>query len=519
MAKIELRLSGKTESDGTSQILIRFFQGKVFDLYAKSGVFIYSKYFEYYINRSKTAEVGISVPDNVVRVTAEKGFKCGYILKQSGEINNTRRIHDEEWKATEEASKKIESLVRAINDRYKETNVNAIAGDWLVNIVNAINYPELFLSKSELKQSIYINIEDYIKKHQLAEGHARVLHVLSRTISRYEGFVQHTDKNRKGFTFDINRISKEDIEDFADYLRNEKQLSEEYPTIFSKLFEYQTLKALYQGKDIPKWITNSRNVIEPRGENTVIKMLARLKSIFRFLLEEKVITNRPFEGFTIGTEKVGTPFYISIAERNQIAEADLKSQWEKMSREEQRAARMPIETLIAQRDIFIFQCFIGCRIGDLLTMTSERIEKGMLVYTPHKTKNEGKQAVQARVPLHEKAKELIQKYQGVDKDGRLFPFISPQRYNDAIKVIFKMAGVTRNVEVRNALTGETEIKPINEVASSHLARRTFIGGLYFRVADPNIIGKMSGHVEGSKAFSRYRNIEDEQLADVINLIG
>ena len=82
-----------------------------------------------------------------------------------------------------------------------------------------------------------------------------------------------------------------------------------------------------------------------------------------------------------------------------------------------------------------------------------------------------------------------------------------------------MAGVTRNVEVRNAKTGEIEIRPINEVATSHLARRTFIGGLYFRVADPNIIGKMSGHVEGSKAFSRYRNIEDEQLADIINLIG
>lgn len=35
----------------------------------------------------------------------------------------------------------------------------------------------------------------------------------------------------------------------------------------------------------------------------------------------------------------------------------------------------------------------------------------------------------------------------------------------------------------------------------------------------SIEGKMSGHVEGSKAFSRYRNIEDETLKSVIDLIG
>ena len=144
---------------------------------------------------------------------------------------------------------------------------------------------------------------------------------------------------------------------------------------------------------------------------------------------------------------------------------------------------------------------------------------GMLVYTPRKTKDESSESVQARVPLHQKALTLIEKYRGVDKKGRLFPFISDQRYNDAIKLIFKMSGITRKVEVRNPLSGKTELVPINEIASSHLARRTFIGNAYFRVHDPNIIGKMSGHVEGSKAFVRYRNIEDDTLKEVIDLIG
>ena len=69
------------------------------------------------------------------------------------------------------------------------------------------------------------------------------------------------------------------------------------------------------------------------------------------------------------------------------------------------------------------------------------------------------------------------------------------------------------------MTGEMEMRPINELASSHLARRTFVGIAYKQVSDPNIIGKMSGHVEGSKAFVRYRDIDDEMLKSVIDKIG
>lgn len=56
------------------------------------------------------------------------------------------------------------------------------------------------------------------------------------------------------------------------------------------------------------------------------------------------------------------------------------------------------------------------------------------------------------------------------------------------------------------------------IASLHIARRTFIGNLYKKVKDPNIIASMSGHIEGSKAFARYRQIDDEIKQSVIELI-
>lgn len=241
-------------------------------------------------------------------------------------------------------------------------------------------------------------------------------------------------------------------------------------------------------------------------------------------------SNRPFEGIEIGTEKFGTPYYISIAERNLIADTDLKAKFESLDKDAQKAmlsnCHCQFNTLEQQRDIFVFQCFIGCRVGDLVKLTDKNIvnelvngqEIKLLVYTPHKTKDES-EVVQARIPLHSKALTLIEKYSGVDAKGRLFPFITPQRYNGAIKAVFTLSGITRSVEVRNPKTGETEIKPINEIASSHLARRTFVGNAYFKVSDPNIIGKMSGHVDGSRAFKRYRKIEDTTLQNVINQIG
>lgn len=66
--------------------------------------------------------------------------------------------------------------------------------------------------------------------------------------------------------------------------------------------------------------------------------------------------------------------------------------------------------------------------------------------------------------------------------------------------------------------GKAETRPINEIASSHMARRTFVGNLYSKVKDPNLVGKLSGHKEGSKAFSRYRDIDKNMREELINLI-
>lgn len=62
-------------------------------------------------------------------------------------------------------------------------------------------------------------------------------------------------------------------------------------------------------------------------------------------------------------------------------------------------------------------------------------------------------------------------------------------------------------------------KPLYEVATSHTARKTFVGNLYKQVPDPNLIASMSGHVEGSRAFNRYRTIDDEMKRKLVDMIN
>lgn len=81
-----------------------------------------------------------------------------------------------------------------------------------------------------------------------------------------------------------------------------------------------------------------------------------------------------------------------------------------------------------------------------------------------------------------------------------------------------MIELTRSITVINSVTREPEVKALNEVASSHLARRTFVGNLYKQVKDPNLVGSLSGHKEGSKAFARYRDIDEDMKKDLVKLL-
>ena len=356
--------------------------------------------------------------------------------------------------------------------------------------------------------------EYYIGKHNFSLSHEKAFRVLVRMLARYEAFVRMTDRKRKDFALDVDTMTKGDVEDFFDYVRNERALSREYPKLFTRLL-----------KEYPTEINTKRHSprLEERGENTIKKLQRKLRSFFHWLNvttedERPLTTNNPCASITIGSEKYGTPYYLTLEERNRIADADLRECWRGLDEDIRKKIPEPsLKQLEIQRDIFIFQCLVGCRVGDLLRLTPDNVIGGELSYYPSKTI--GKQPVEVSVPLNGRAMGIVEKYKKDTGDGRLLPFISAQRYNDCIKDILTVCGVTRMVTILNPTTGREEQRPLNEIASSHMCRRTFIGCLYEKRPDPSIIAAMSGHAEGSRAFARYRNVTSEVKKELVDLIG
>jgi integrase len=158
---------------------------------------------------------------------------------------------------------------------------------------------------------------------------------------------------------------------------------------------------------------------------------------------------------------------------------------------------------------------IGCRISDLYSLTKESVINGAIEYIARKTKDN--HPVTVRVPLNVKANEILSLYAEIP-GKELFPLIEQPTYNEAIKKIFTIVGLKRMVTVLNPTTREEEKRPLNEIASSHLARRSLIANLYNKVKDPNQVSAVTGHKEGSKAFARYREIDEEQKQDLVNLL-
>ena len=236
-----------------------------------------------------------------------------------------------------------------------------------------------------------------------------------------------------------------------------------------------------------------------RGKNIIIDYMKVVRAFFHWADKRGLSKADPFRGFQIGTAVYGTPYYLTLDERDRLYRTNLR--------------RHP--ALAVQRDVFVFQCLVGCRAGDLLKLKKGDVVDGVLEYIPRKTVED--RPVVVRVPLNHTAEEIVARYADLPGD-RLLPFISKQKYNDAIKRCFLAARLKRPVTVLDPLTREEVKRPLNEVASSHLARRTFIGNLYKQVADPNVIGAMSGHSEGSRAFARYRTIDDEMKAGLVGMI-
>lgn len=383
----------------------------------------------------------------------------------------TTAIDAEERKAT---PAHIVSIIEYVERNFDMATANS---EWLKQVITDILHP---IEAYERKHpNLLTRFQEYIDLFNGTKQSRAALESFARRMERYIAY--HKDVlGDKNFRVYVEMLTMDDMIDFREYIANEYNLRQEHPDFYEQFgrgdYRYRQL-----------------------SNTTITNIMNQYCTFLHWCKRMKYVDNDLYLQYGCKEPVYGDPFFLTIEERNKLYDADLSDK----------------PKLARARDIFVFHCFVGCRVGDLFRMTKDNIRDGFVEYMPQKTRK--CEAKTVRVPLHEKAKTILERY--APNEPKLLPFLQIGDYNALIKELLQHCGIDRMVTVLDTHGLQSTQKPLYEVASSHTARKTFIGNLYKKVPDPNLIASMSGHVEGSKAFRRYRTIDDDlkrQLVDMIN---
>lgn len=375
---------------------------------------------------------------------------------QQQRLNIPRRNMNQHTIMLTQLQQQIDDLRAYILERFMaDYYVNK---SWLENVIAEFHHADA----KNAPVLIADTVEQYIAAHDILDTTARKYRVVENLLRRFS--------SAKHCPLYVGQLTTAQIDDFVQFLRKES-------------------KQRKSGKD----------VIVERSQNTINTKLRCIRALCHWYVETGRAETNPFDRYKIPSDVYGTPTFLTLDERDKLYATHFDS--------------VAMET---QKDIFVFQCHVGCRVSDLMSLTTANLTNdGFLQYIQQKLRKS--KPIVVRVPLTDTAKEIIAKYAG-QPDNRLLPFISDIKYNVAIKKVLRAAGITRTVIVQNKLTYEEEPRAICDIAASHLARRTFMGNMFKKVKSERIVSAFTGHAAHSQAFSRYTDVDDEMKRQIIQEI-
>lgn len=297
-------------------------------------------------------------------------------------------------------------------------------------------------------------------------GRKRHYEVLQRELCRFLVMRRMKDITVKEFDGSM-------LHDFSLWLRDEWRYVEKFPKLYECLDE----------RRIPR---------EPRSSNTIATKMKLLRCFFRA------------QEFIGEVEK--TPFNMMDGSRRKAMMREKYDTPVSLTREELKTIVMSeVPQMLSEvRDTFVLHCFIGCRVNDLKSMTWDNVAVAdgvpFIHYVPQKTAyQEGEEVA---TPLMRTALEILKKYDF--KFSLLRNLWGKDGYNHQIKTLLEHCGINRKSPVRDTESGKTKYVPIHELASTKLARKTFVNLMASCQVDLYAAGL---HKRGSDAVERYAHLD------------
>ncbi|WP_339144673.1 site-specific integrase [Croceitalea sp. MTPC5] len=217
---------------------------------------------------------------------------------------------------------------------------------------------------------------------------------------------------------------------------------------------------------------------QPLKNNGIMKHIERLNKLMGFAEKLGWITKHPFEKYELSYTKFKNGFLTA-------------QQLERFETEDLDGAK-----LNRVRDVFVFCCYTGLSYIDVKLLTKDNIVMGidgMLWLSFSREKSDEP----VKIPLLDKARTILKKYENFEDSIRLLPVCSNQKMNEYLKVI--------------ATKCEIDIK-----VTCHIARHTFATTVTLSNGVPiATVSKLLGHAKLSTT-QIYANVVERKLRDDMN---
>ena len=379
-------------------------------------------------------------------------------------------------------SKEIEVMIKAYHKMIAEHL--PINGETFENVIDSILNPII----PEIQDETLVDRFERFIQESYENG------VFSRDRKRHYETTLRILKRFLTITGQIH-ISPADFKS-DDVVRFGQFVAEEYQYVQMKRWAhlYTDLK---KSTDIPTSV---------RNQNTVATKLKMLRALFSELEAGEEIGRSPFS--TTGrkrireflSERSNVPIFLTADEFAKLLAAD----------------NIP-PTLKETYDAFMLHCSLGCRIGDFQRMTIANVSvspEGIpyIHYLPRKTQRQAHSNEEIQTPILRYALDIIKTTRF---DFTILKYASGKSgYNKKIKELLKWCGIDREVPVFDEETKQNKMIPLYEVASSKLARKTFVD----MMAKVQIDVYASGlHSRGSDAVTHYTAMQLKDRFALMNV--
>lgn len=339
---------------------------------------------------------------------------------------------------------------------------------------------DFFLLLDEFKKSLDINVEVTISTKKTIRS---ILH-------QVENYLKET---KRITYFELDRFDEEFIENYKWYCVTTKKLSNS--TIHKHFRQIRSMVNWCKRRGFSEYTFPKFNV--QFGENDIV-FLQRDEIL-------KLFNCRQFDFENPDHIKFTKEYFVDSLNGRKEDVTRSYTNWE------------------VYKDMLVFGCGVGCRFSDLVRLKIDNV-KYKTKDDPHEyiKFNMVKTKKEVRVPFNSLTYSIYKKYsRGKTIDQYIFPLtphgnlVSNQKFNENLKELSKVVGLNRRVVKREFVgrdvKGDTDMsKPLYEVISSHIVRRTFIREGVNSSLPYHVIRSMSGH-SNDKVFQGYFNTLTEEI--------